>query len=172
MFIHPINVEAFYFNELSIEAKNKVIEDKITRIILNLDNEKYKKYKITIDFVKESDKPLDYREFIKKYNSKDLIKDIIKENRLYDFKGHVFNIIFKDNKHLLYLTKNTFIPVKIIDSNIYNVYYNENKNELPIITLTKVKAPNRKLAREFAISKFNKDTKNCSESDIYIHRAE
>lgn len=172
MFIYPINVEAFYFNELSDEIKNKVIEDKITYIIVNLDNKKYKKYKDTIDFVKKSDSPLDYREFIKKYNSKDIIKDILKENRLYDSHGNIFNIIYKDGKHLLFLTKTTFIPVKILTTESYNVYFKDNTNELPVITLATVQAPNKRIAKEFAISKFANNTKQTSYSETFIHKVE
>lgn len=172
MFIHPINVEGFYFNELPEEVKAKVIEDKITYIIVNLDNKKYKKYKDTIDFAKKSGRPLDYREFLKKYNSKDIIKDILNEKRLYDSHGNMFNIIFKDNKHLLFLTKTTFIPVKILNTEKYNVYFNDETNELPTVTMTTVQAPNKKLAKEFAISKFANKTKNSSYLDILVHKVE
>lgn len=170
MFIYPINVEGFYFNELSEKAKIKVIEDKITYIIVNLDNQKYKKYKDTVDFALKSNSPLDYREFLKKYNSKDIIKDILKEKRLYDSHGNMFNIIFKDNEHILFLTKTTSIPVKILDTEKYNVYFRDDTNELPTITMATVQAPNKKLAKEFAISKFANKTKNSSCLDTFTHK--
>lgn len=170
MFIYPINVEGFYFNELSEEAKAKVIEDKITYIIVNLDNNKYKKYKDTVDFAKKSNNPLDYREFLKKYNSKDIIKDILHEKRLYDSQGNMFNIVFKDDKYLLFLTKTTCIPVKLLTTEKYNVYFEDKTNELPIIKVATVQAPNKKLAKEFAISKFANNIKNSSYLDTVIHK--
>lgn len=171
MFIYPINVEGFYFNELSEKAQMKVIEDKITYIILNLDKDKYKKYKDTIEFVQKTNKPLDYREFLRKYNYKDIIKDILSDNRIYDFNGNIYNIIVKDNEHLLFLTKTTHIPVKILTTEKYNVYFRKETAELPTIEMISVEAPNKKLAKEFAVSKFaNKSRDNYL--DTIVHKAE
>lgn len=157
MFIHPINVEAFYFNQLPDNIKSIIIENKITSIIGNLDDDKYSKYRKTIKLAKDSKTPLLYREFIKKYNLRDILKDINSENKLYDHKGNAFNIIKKHDLHFLFLTKNTFIPVKIIEGNNYNIYLKDNNHELPITTLINVKAPNKRIAKEIAFAKFEKN---------------
>lgn len=146
MVIYPINTEAFFFNELSNNAKKRVIENKITHIIANLDNIKYKKYLETINLAKKSNNPLNYREFIKKHNLNDLIKDLINEDRLYDSNGNMFNIIFKNGEPLLFLTKETFIKVKLIKLE------SRNKNKLNI--------SNKNIIQEFTISKFNKKNKD------------
>lgn len=172
MIIHPIDVEAFYFNDLPTNIKSKIIEDKITSILINLDNEKYKKYKDTVEFAKKSTKPLDYREFIKEYNFNDLINDILKDNRLYDAKGNLFNIIYKDDKHLLFLTKTTFIPVKLLDTQSYNVYFYDQSNELPTVIMTQVQAPNKNFAKESALLKINEDLKDKISDTILIEKAQ
>lgn len=171
MFIYPINVEGFYFSELSKKSQIKVIEDKITSIIINLDNKKYEKYKDTIHFAQKSEKPLDYREFLKEYNYNDIINDILNENRIYDCDGNTFHILFKDNKYLLFLTKTTYIPVKILDTEQYNVYFKDESNELPTVEMISVQAPNKRLAKEFAISKFANKSKT-TYSETIVHKAE
>ena len=173
MVISPLNVKAFYFKELPDEVKLSVINNKITFIIKNLDNKKYEKYKKNIDLMKGSEKSIHYREIIKKYNSVDLIKDILKENMLYDIHGNMFNIVFKNGQHILYLTKTTFIPIKIMNSSNYTLSVDNNK-ELPIITSNILNTPSYKIARQFAISKFansNLDSSN-SDSENIIDEAE
>lgn len=171
MFIYPVNVEGFYFNELSKESQIKVLEDKITSIIINLDNKKYEKYKYTIDLAQKSEKPLNYREFLKEYNYNDIINDILNENKIYDCNGNIFNIILKNNDYLLFLTKTTYIPVKILDTEQYNVYFKNEDNELPTVEMISVQAPNKRLAKEFAISKFANKSNN-TYSEAIIHKAE
>ena len=171
MFIYPINVEGFYFSQLPDNIQSKIVEDKITSIIKNLDNEKYSKYKKTIDIAKNSATPLQYREFIKKYNHTDLIKDINSSEKLYDLKGNPFNIIKKGNNHVLFLTKTTSIPVKIIEGFKYNVYLQNKGTEIPTTTLINVKAPSKKIAKEIALSKFVKNNKSKNKiTENYIHK--
>lgn len=173
MLIYPINVEGFYFSQLPDDIQSKIVEDKITSIIKNLDNEKYSKYKKTIDIAKSSATPLQYREFIKRYNQTDLIKDIDSSEKLYDLKGNPFNIVKKGNNHILFLTKTTSIPVKIMEGFKYHVYLQSKDNEIPTTTLINVKAPSKKIAKEIALSKFTKNNKNKSKiAENYIHKVD
>ena len=145
MIISPLNVEAFYFKELPEEVKLRVVNNKITMIIKNLEHEHYKKYKNTIDLYKNTKDCLNYRELIKKYNCNDLISDILKECRLYDIYGNMFNIIHKNGEFILFLTKTTSIPVKIISDYKYNISFNENdvNKELPIIQIENIEETKR-----------------------------
>lgn len=160
MIISPLNVEAFYFKELPEEVKLKVINNKITMIIKNLEHKHYKKYKDTIELHKSSSNCLNYRELIKKYNSKELISDILKDNRLYDIYGNMFNIVYKNGEFNLFLTKTTSIPVKVISDYNYNISFNENdlNKELPIIQIENLDEVRRKIAKQFAISKFEDES--------------
>lgn len=162
MFINPLNVEAFYFNQLPDKIKSIVIDNKITAIISNLEKDKYSKYKEAILSVKNSKSPLQYREHLKTKEITYIINDIINDNLLYDKKGNLFNIVKKNGSHHLYLTKTTSIPVTISEGINYNVYFKNNSNELPTTTLINVKAPNKKIAKEIAFSKFIKNNKRNS----------
>lgn len=155
MIINPLNVEAFYFKELPKEVQLIIINNKISFIINNLKHSKYIKYKQTIDSFKDSKDWLNYRELIKKYHSNDLIKDILKENRMYDINGNMFNIIYKDGVHLLFLTKTTSIPVQVVSEYKYSVSYNKDgiNNTLPIIEVENMQEIKNKIAKKFAVSK-------------------
>ena len=170
MIISPLNVEAFYFKELPEEIKLKVINNKISMIIKNLEHVNYKKYKDTIELYKSSKDCLNYREIIKKHNGKELIKDILKDNRLYDIYGNMFNIVYKNGEFNLFLTKTTSIPVKVISQYNYNISFNENdpNKEIPIIQVENLDNKIRKkIAKQFAISKF-KDNKDDTSLDKFI----
>lgn len=155
MIINPLNIEAFYFKELPKEVQLIIVNNKISFIINNLEHSKHINYKQTIDLFKDSKECLNYRELIKKYHSKDLIKDILKENRLYDINGNMFNIIYKDGIHLLFLTKTTSIPVQIVSEYKYSISYNKSdiNNTLPIIEVENMQEIKNKIAKKFAISK-------------------
>ena len=156
MIRNPLHIEAFYFKELPKEVQLIIINNKISFIINNIEHSKYINYKQTIDSFKDSKECLNYRELIKKYHSNDLIKDILKENRLYDINGNMFNIIYKDGVHLLFLTKTTSIPVQVVSEYKYSVSYDKSdiNNTLPIIEVENMQEIKNKIAKQFAVSKF------------------
>lgn len=172
MIIYPINTEAFYFKDLTQEIQNKIINDKITSILINLDSKKYKKYKDIIESTKLSSSPLNYREFLREFNLDDIINDIIGEKRLFDSYGNMFNIIYRNNNHYLYLTKTTFIPVKILNTKVYNAFFSDSSNELPTVFMTQIKACNQDTAIDFASNKFSELLKPIPKSEIFVCEAE
>lgn len=172
MFIHPFNIEGFYYKELSEQIQHKIIEDKITNIIKNLEHDKYSKYLNTINLAKKSPNALQYREFLKKHNYRDIIEDIISDERIYDSKGNPFNITKKGSKYILFLTKSTFVPVKLMSNSEYDVYLTDTSKEIPVTNIIKTHAPTRKIAKEIAFHKFIKNNANIENKHIkeYIHK--
>lgn len=166
MFIHPLNIKVFYFNDLSFNIKRKLIEDRITYIIGHLDKENYSHYRKTIELARNSKTPLLYREFLRKYNFDDISNEISKEEKFYDEKGNELKIIKRDDNYLLKITKDTYLPISIIKGDNFNVYLKNEGAELTTITSINVNAPSKRIAKDIAFSKFIKHSeeyaKQCS----------